>query len=76
MIIDGIEYLDSYKENETDEIYWLELLNEADRLIGQHLFSFDLKKVYNFFSDYEKLTPEQKAIFDKERPDLAELKNI
>ncbi len=74
MIIDGIEYLDPYKHNKTDKIYWLTPKNEDDIFMGRHLFSFDLKKVYNFFSDYHKLAPEEKAIFDKEAPELAKLK--
>ncbi len=38
-------------------------------MIGEHLFSFDKKQVFNLFQDYHyKLTKEQKEIFDKENP--------
>ena len=55
-----------YKENENDEILWLD--NGTER-IGEFVFSFDKKKEYNLFADYpHKLTKEQKQIFDKENP--------
>lgn len=53
-----------YKENEKDVIWWID--NDH---IGEFLFSFDKVKIYNLFRDYPwELTPEQKAIFDKENP--------
>lgn len=43
---------------------------------GDWLFSFDQKRVFNMFADYpQKLTPEQKDIFDRENPQLAILLN-
>lgn len=66
MLIQGIEYFDPFKEKDTDEIYWLE---PVDKAVGEHLFSFDLKKVYNLFDDYPwVLLKEEKEIFDKENP--------
>ncbi|MBR6250920.1 MAG: hypothetical protein IKR17_06980 [Bacteroidales bacterium] len=61
-----------YKKKETDKIWWVK---DTDS-IGRILFSFDQKKVFNFFTDDvpAKLTQEQWAIFQKERPSLAELK--
>ena len=54
-----------YKENPTDKIYWV----DDPTRIGEWLFSFDKKKVFNMFADYpHALTPEQKEIFDKENP--------
>lgn len=54
-----------YKKNETDKIYWL----AKDETIGEHLFTFDQKKIYNLFKDYpHELTKEEKEIFDKENP--------
>jgi len=54
-----------YKDKETDKIWWKET---PDR-IGEFLFSFDKKTVFNLFHDYPyKLTPEQKRIFDEENP--------
>lgn len=55
-----------YKENPSDVIWWVD--NEDERK-GEWLFSFDQKTVFNMFSDYpDKLTPEQKEIFDRENP--------
>jgi hypothetical protein len=54
-----------YKENPTDEIWWI----DTSYRVGIFLFSFDKKQVFNLFADYPyKLTPEQKAIFDRENP--------
>ena len=58
-----------YKENEDDEIWWVD--NPED--VGVWLFSFDRKHVFNLFRDYPRaLTPEQKQIFDRENPYWAE----
>lgn len=73
-----VEYLlrndrfgDPQKMNEGDTIWWLDDIEKR----GPRLFTFDLKEVFNFWSDYpDSLTPEQKAIFDKECPELAKLK--
>jgi hypothetical protein len=62
---------DFYKENKTSKIWWVETPDS----IGEYLFSFDKKKIYNFFRDYpQKLSPEEIEIFKKECPDLAVLK--
>ena len=54
-----------YKNKPSDKIWWV----DNPEKIGEWLFSFDKKKVFNMFSDYpHKLTPEQKQIFDKENP--------
>lgn len=54
-----------YKNNPSDAVWWV----DNPEKIGEWLFSFDKKTVFNLFSDYpHKLTPEQKAIFDKENP--------
>ena len=54
-----------YKENPTDQIWWI----DNPEVIGEWLFSFDRITVFNLFRDYPwKLTPDQKAIFDKENP--------
>lgn len=55
-----------YKDNETDQIWWLDNGNER---VGEFVFSFDKKKTYNLFADYpQKLTKEEKEIFDRENP--------
>ena len=54
-----------YKENPTDQIWWVDNPDAK----GVWLFSFDRQTVFNLFEDYPyKLTPEQKAIFDRENP--------
>ena len=58
-----------YKNNPDDKIWWLE---DPDQ-IGVWLFSFDRKKIFNMFEDYpQKLTSEEKRIFDAENPYWAE----
>lgn len=55
-----------YKENPTDKIWWIDNCRQA---VGEFLFSFDKKKIFNLFRDYPfKLTFEEKEIFDKENP--------
>lgn len=62
-------YSDFYKENDSDKIWWIANLDT----IGDYLFSFDKKQIFNMFQDYPyKLTAEQKEIFDKENPFWAE----
>ncbi len=54
-----------YKQNDNNIIWWIE--NEDK--IGEHLFTFDKKKIFNLFRDYpQNLTKEEKEIFDKENP--------
>ena len=58
-----------YKNNPSDVIWWV----DNPEKVGEWLFSFDKKTVFNMFADYpHKLTAEQKAIFDKENPNWAE----
>ena len=55
-----------YKQDENDSIWWLD--NAAEKK-GEFIFSFDKEKKYNLFLDYpDKLTAEQKRIFDEENP--------
>lgn len=55
---------DFYKNKPTDKIWWIDDFDT----VGEFLFSFDKKKIYNLFADYYKLTPEEKKLFDKENP--------
>lgn len=56
---------DFYKNNPNDKIWWVKELDS----VGQFLFSFDKKKIYNLFEDYpNKLTTDQKRLFDEENP--------
>lgn len=62
MLDDGVVFWE--KHEPTDRIWW-----KVDDTIGNFVFSFDKVHEFNMFSDYpKKLTPEQKAIFDKENP--------
>ena len=54
---------DFYKKNKNDKIWWIDNIDT----IGEFLFSFDKKTIFNLFADYpHNLTAEQKEIFDKE----------
>lgn len=58
-------HLELYKENKGDIISWVENVE----VIGERLFTFDGKKIYNLFADYpHNLSEEEKAIFDRENP--------
>lgn len=60
---------DFYKNKETDKIYWIYNLDS----VGERLFTFDKKVIFNLFSDYpHKLSKEQKQIFDEENPEWAD----
>lgn len=57
-----------FKHEPEDKIWWV----RDDNL--QLRFSFDKKKIFNLYRDYpQKLTKEQKELFDKENPLLQEL---
>lgn len=67
-LLENDKFGDPYKGNETDVIWWLDDMSKR----GPLLFSFDLIEVFNYYGDYpDNLSPEQKAIFDKENPRLA-----
>ena len=54
------------KEKPTDKIWWQ---HHVEEVIGEFVFSFDKVHEFNLFQDYpDKLTAEQKAIFDREQP--------
>ena len=58
-----------FKNKRSDKIWWLDTSDK----IGEWVFTFDKKTLFNMFADYPyKLTPEEKAIFDKENPYWAE----
>ncbi|WP_149554994.1 DUF7675 family protein [Treponema pectinovorum] len=65
---------DFYKDNVYEKIWSVETSETRDS-IGEFLFSFDKKNIFNFWTDYpEKLTVEQISIFKNEYPELARLK--
>lgn len=55
-----------FKNNKNDIIWWIDNSEESK---GEWLFTFDKITIFNMFSDYpQKLTKEQKEIFDRENP--------
>ncbi len=65
----GTSNVEFYKKMESDTIWWVE---NKDK-IGEHLFSFDKKKIYNLFKDYPyNLSDVEKKVFDEENPYWAE----
>lgn len=57
------------KNNPNDVIWWVDNTEN----IGEWLFSFDKKTIFNMFADYPwKLSQKEKAIFDKENPEWAD----
>ena len=78
---DGDYETSPYKEYEFFQrkkgnlIWWIDCFDDDKRIIGDFRFSFDRKKVFNFWRDYpEKLTDERIKIFQNENMTLAELK--
>lgn len=54
------------KNKDSDLIYWVD---NAKEKVGEWLFTFDKRRIFNMFADYPKaLTAEQKAVFDSENP--------
>lgn len=54
-----------YKENKSDAVWWLD---NGDEIEGEFVISFDKKTQYNIFSDRDKMTAKQLALFYKENP--------
>ena len=56
-------YSDFYKDSEDSKVWWIDKIG----VIGEFLFSFDKKKIYNLFLDYpHNMTEEEVEIFDRE----------
>lgn len=54
-----------HKDDKTSKVWWVERIDS----VGEFLFSFDRKKIYNLFADYpHNLTEDEIEIFDKENP--------
>lgn len=54
-----------YKNEESDTIFWV----DTTGVVGQFLFTFDKKTIFNMFADYpHMLTEPQREIFDRENP--------
>lgn len=58
-----------YHTDEGDRVWWLDIPDDE----GTYIFSFDKEKRFYLFGDYpDKLTAEEKAIFDADQPFWAE----
>lgn len=69
MIQEQSKHLEFYRNNDNDVVFWVD--NRGN--VGEFLFSFDKRKIYNLFIDYpHNLTKEEKTIFDKENPEWAD----
>ena len=56
-------YSDFYKDSEDSKVWWIDKIG----VIGEFLFSFDKKKIYNLFLDYpHNMTEEEVEIFGRE----------
>ena len=74
------DFYEFYKEDSKEKIWKVThyILIDKDKgfetgnvdvIIGEILFSFDKKKIYNLWIDYpHNLTKEEKELFDKENP--------
>lgn len=63
------KHFEFYKKNESDTIFWIDQKEQ----IGEFLFTFDKKKIYNLFADYPRhMTDEEIKIFDRENPEWCE----
>lgn len=51
------------------------MVSYEEDIEGPWEFSFDRKKIYNLWTDYWNLTPEERDILNKEHPVMAALKN-
>lgn len=59
-----------HKENKKDKIWWTGRIG----IMGEHLFSFDKKKIYSVFpTGADDLSEEEAQILRKENPIMARL---
>lgn len=57
------------KSKSTDEVWDVEILDEnMEPEMGPVYFTFDKKKIYNYWTDYGKLSDMQKWLFDDAFP--------
>lgn len=71
------EHFNIYKDDDNDILYHVEIIDENGFDVtpkGPFLFSFDGETVYNFWSDWDSFTDEQKKIFREANPTMAALK--
>ncbi len=57
------------KRKSTDEVWSVDILDDnMEPRMGSVYFSFDRKNIYNYWTDYKKLSAEQKWLFDDAFP--------
>lgn len=57
------EHFEFYKKDPSDKIFWI----DQKEKIGERLFTFDKKKIFNLFVDYPyNMTEDEIKIFDQE----------
>lgn len=56
------------KSKSTDKVWAADVLDEAMESMGEVYFSFDKKTIYNYWTDYGKLSDRQKWLFDDAFP--------
>lgn len=54
-----------YKENPSDKVWWVDMGEDVTGILA---ISFDKEKIYYLYRDYNKMTDEEKAIFNAENP--------
>lgn len=71
------EHFSIYKDGDNEKLWHVDVIDENGFDVtpkGPYLFSFDGETVYNFWSDWDKFTDEQKKIFREWNPTMAALK--
>lgn len=53
-----------YKKKPQDKVWWVDFPEEK----GTFAISFDKENIYYLYRDYFNLSPEQRALFNKENP--------
>ena len=62
-----MEQSNKYFKNDPNDVIWW--VDNAEKVKGEFIFTFDKETHFNMFEDYPyKLTKKQKEIFDKENP--------
>ena len=63
-----VEYT-SYREHRGDKVWWVNKTVDGERPLGEHIFTFDKKKLFNLFRDYpDKLYVDEWLLFNEENP--------
>lgn len=72
------EHFNIYKDGDDEKLWHVDVIDDNGFDVtpkGSFLFSFDGETVYNFWSDWDSFTDEQKNVFREANPTMAALKN-